>query len=127
MEKYGYINAESALKEKEKPINLDYQIFAPNQGLAPYFRAEIKRQLDTILQNKKFRKANGEIYDLYRDGLKIYATLDNTLQQYAEKAMQEQMAKLQSQFEKAYGKNAPWLKNKSEYKKALARLNSYKN
>ncbi|MBU3823034.1 transglycosylase domain-containing protein [Flavobacteriaceae bacterium XHP0103] len=126
MEKYGYIDTESALKEKEKPINLDYQFFAPNQGLAPYFRAEIKRQLDTILQNEKFRKPNGEAYDLYNDGLKVYTTLDNTLQQYAEKAMQQHMAKLQNQFEKAYGQNAPWLKSKSEYKKALARLDSYK-
>lgn len=126
MEKYGYINAENALKEKEKPINLDYQLFSPNQGLAPYFRAEIKRQVDTILQNEKFKKPNGETYDLYNDGLKIHTTLDNTLQQYAEKAMQEHMAKLQNQYEKAYGQNAPWLKNKSEYKKALTRLDRYK-
>lgn len=126
MEKYGYINAENALKEKEKPINLDYHFFAPNQGLAPYFRAEIKRQVDTILQNKKFKKPNGEAYDLYNDGLKIHTTLDNTLQQYAEKAMQEHMAKLQNQYEKAYGQNAPWLKNKSEYEKALTRLDRYK-
>ena len=88
MEKYGYTNAENALKEKEKPIILDYQFFVPNQGLAPYFRAEIKRQVDTILQNEKFKKPNGEVYDLYNDGLKIHTTLDNTLQQYAEKAMQ---------------------------------------
>src|SRR5690606_2073506 len=125
-EKYGYLNADDALKISKEQLVLDYRSYDPNQGLAPYFRAEIKRQLDTILQLKKFRKPNGEIYNIFHDGLKIYTTLDNTLQKYAETAMTKHMTGLQKQYEKAYGTNAPWLKNKQAYKEAKKRLTVYK-
>ncbi|WP_455169746.1 penicillin-binding transpeptidase domain-containing protein, partial [Aegicerativicinus sediminis] len=52
-----------------------------------------------------------EPYDLYKDGLRIYTTLDYGLQQYAENAVHNHMKKLQTQFETSYGKNAPWIKN----------------
>lgn len=115
--------AENAIK---KNIELDYQYYDPNQGLAPYFRAQIKKQLDSILQQKKYKNPEGEPYNIFHDGLKIYTTLDNTIQRYAEDAMQEHMAGLQRQFEKAYGQNAPWLKNKPTYLAAKKRLNKYR-
>lgn len=126
MKKYGYLNADEALKISKEQLVLDYHSYDPNQGLAPYFRAEIKRQLDTILQLKKFRKPNGETYNIFHDGLKIYTTLDNTLQKYAETAMTKHMTGLQKQYEKAYGTNAPWLKSKQVYKTAKTRLVAYK-
>lgn len=126
MKKYGYLSEEDASKVSNEPLVLDYRSYDPNQGLAPYFRAEIKRQLDTILQLEAFKKPNGETYNVYHDGLKVYTTLDNTLQQYAETAMQKHMKALQAQYEKAYGKNAPWLKNKQAYKDAKKRLPDYK-
>jgi penicillin-binding protein 1A len=114
--------AEDAIK---KDIELDYQYYNPNQGLAPYFRAEIKKQLDSILQEKKYKNPDGESYNIFQDGLKIYTTLDNNMQRYAEEAMQEHMTNLQRQFEKAYGQNAPWLKNKPAYLAAKKRLKKY--
>jgi penicillin-binding protein 1A len=114
--------AEDAIK---KDIELEYQYYAPNQGLAPYFRAEIKKQLDSILQEKKYKNPDGESYNMFQDGLKIYTTLDNNMQRYAEEAMQEHMTNLQRQFEKAYGQNAPWLKNKPTYLAAKKRLKKY--
>ena len=127
MVKYEYLTEEEVSKTKKDSIALDYQYYAPNQGLAPYFRAEIKKQLDTILEQKKFRKPDGEKYNLFHDGLKIYTTLDNTLQRYAEESMREHMKELQQQYEKAYGKNAPWLKNKPAYNAAKKRLKKYKS
>ena len=109
-----------------KDIELDYQYYEPNQGLAPYFRAEIKRQIDVILQQKKYRNPDGEPYNIFHDGLKIYTTLDNTMQRYAEQAMQEHMTNLQRQFEKAYGQQAPWLKNKPAFIAAKKRLKKYR-
>lgn len=126
MVKYDYLTKQESDSLTKQPMLLDYQYFAPNQGLAPYFRAEIKKQLDTILQQKKFRKPNGEPYNLFHDGLKIYTTLDNTMQRYAEEAMREHMKELQHQYEVAYGKNAPWLKNKPAYVAAKKRLKRYK-
>jgi len=126
MVNYGYLDTEKANVTKQEDVVLDYQYYAPNQGLAPYFRAEIKKQLDTILDQKQFRKPNGERYNLFHDGLKIYTTLDNTMQRYAEEAMREHMKDLQSQYEKAYGKNAPWLKNKPTFIAAKKRLKRYK-
>jgi len=126
MVNYDYLSESDANKVKSEEIALDYQYYAPNQGLAPYFRAEIKKQLDTILQQKKFKKPNGDSYNLFHDGLKIYTTLDNQMQRYAEEAMREHMKSLQEQFEKAYGKNAPWLKNKPAFLAAKKRLKKYK-
>ncbi|MGJ8593362.1 MAG: transglycosylase domain-containing protein [Aquaticitalea sp.] len=127
MVNYKFLPESDAVKEKSQDIVLDYQYYAPNQGLAPYFRAEIKKQLDTILQQKKFKKENGESYNLFHDGLKIYTTLDNQMQRYAEDAMREHMKSLQEQFEKAYGKNAPWLKNKPAFIAAKKRLKKYRS
>ncbi|MFH4967939.1 transglycosylase domain-containing protein [Gaetbulibacter sp. M240] len=126
MVKYGYLEPDMASRSMDEPIVLNYQHFAPNQGLAPYFREEVKKQLDRILRQNKYKKENGEHYNLYQDGLKVYTTLDNTLQQYAEKAMKDRMAKLQKEYENAYGKNKPWLKNKSGFQSVLKRLEIYK-
>lgn len=126
MEKYGYLTAAEATKAKTDSIVIDYQNYAPNEGLAPYFRAQIKKQLDTLLRQKKFLKPDGKMYNIYHDGLKIHTTLDNTMQRYAEAAMTEHMTDLQRQFEKAYGQNAPWLKGKAAYEAAKKRLPAYK-
>lgn len=125
MKKYGFITDEQAEKAITEHIVIDYQNYSPNDGLAPYFRAQVKKQLDSILKLEKYLKPNGEMYNIYHDGLKIQTTLDNTMQRYAETAMKEHMTDLQRQFEKAYGQNAPWLKGKPAFEAAKKRLKSY--
>ena len=59
----------------------------------------------------KNRKRDGEPYNLYADGLKVYTTIDSRMQQFAEQAMYDHVAHyLQPQFEKENrGKpNAPY-------------------
>lgn len=126
MKNQNLITEQEAKAVINTDIELDYQYYAPNQGLAPYFRAEIKKQLEAILQKKKYKNPEGETYNIYHDGLKVYTTLDNNIQHYAEEAMQEHMASLQRQFEKAYGQNAPWLKNKPAFLAAKKRLKTYR-
>src|SRR5690554_474684 len=126
MKNQGAISLQEAENAIKQNIELDYQYYAPNQGLAPYFRAQIKKQLDSILQQKKYKNPNGESYNIHQDGLKIYTTLDNTIQRYAEEAMQEHMVKLQEHYEKAYGQNAPWLKSKPAFIAAKKRLWKYR-
>ncbi|MCX7547642.1 transglycosylase domain-containing protein [Xanthomarina sp. F1114] len=127
MKNQGVISEQEAEEVINKDIELDYQHYDPNQGLAPYFRARIKIQLDSILQEKKYKNPDGDSYNVYHDGLKVYTTLDNTIQRYAEEAMQKHMASLQQQFEKAYGQNAPWLKNKPAFIAAKKRLKKYRD
>lgn len=63
--------------------------------------------------NKNF-KENGEPYNLYTDGLKIYVTIDSRMQRYAEEAMAAQLQDyLQPDFFKAKKnvKTAPYTSN----------------
>ncbi|UOB17610.1 penicillin-binding protein 1A [Abyssalbus ytuae] len=108
MVKYDYLSEEEANECINEKLEINYQFFNHDDGLAPYFREHIKQELKIIL--KELKKEDGSEYDIYKDGLKVFTTLDSKLQEYAEEAMKENMLKLQAEFEKSYGKNAPWLK-----------------
>ncbi|MCY2687196.1 transglycosylase domain-containing protein [Salinimicrobium sp. TH3] len=124
MNKYGYLPSEEYVKARVKPLDLNYQFFSNNGGVAPYFRSQLKKDVSNILDTLK--KENGEPYNLYRDGLQLHTTIDYEMQVLAEEAMQEHMAALQNQFEKAYGKNAPW-KRKDLLEEALQKSKQYKS
>jgi penicillin-binding protein 1A len=96
MEKYHFISADEKKILQAKPLALDYNNVGYSSGMAPYFRAYIR---DELLQwCRENRKQDGNIYNLYTDGLKIYTTIDSRLQSYAEAAMQKQMKTLQQKF-----------------------------
>lgn len=105
MNKYGYLSDEDLVFSSKLPIDLDYQFFGNNSGVAPYFRAQLKKELNKILDTLG---AKGEQYDIYRDGLKVYTTLDYKMQVLAEEVMAEHMSALQKDFENQYGSRAPW-------------------
>ncbi len=105
------------------PIELDYREFDNNDGLAPYFREEVRKQLKKwSLQQRE----EGNEYNIYTAGLKVYTTLDYNMQYWAEEAMRDHMKSLQKSFEKSYGKNAPWLRDKKLIKKLVQQSESYK-
>ncbi|HNX87898.1 MAG TPA: transglycosylase domain-containing protein [Paludibacteraceae bacterium] len=95
-----YITQQAADSLKEIPIQLNYNIEKPNQGIAPYFRANLTRFLE------KWGETNG--YDIYADGLKIYVTIDSRMQQYAEDAVRKQMKQLQRNFFAHWSGQNPW-------------------
>ena len=125
MVKYGYLSEKEGSDAMQSKIELDYQYYAPNQGVAPYFRENIKKKVEKLLKDKDYLKPDGSNYNIYRDGLKIYTTLDLTMQKYAEEAMQKHMAKLQLTYEDAYGSRAPWLTNKQILESNLKKLKRY--
>ena len=125
MVKYGYLSGKEGSDAMQSKIELDYQYYAPNQGVAPYFRENIKKKVEKLLKDKDYLKPDGSNYNIYRDGLKIYTTLDLTMQKYAEEAMQKHMAKLQQTYEDAYGNRAPWLTNKNILESNLKKLKRY--
>lgn len=90
------------------PLGLDYRPEAHNQGLATYFREHLRRELKDILAEHP--GPDGKPYDLYRDGLKIYTTIDSRLQAHAEAAVLEMLPKLQVNLAKDWQKYkaSPW-------------------
>ncbi len=85
---------------KQIPLNLSYQRNTDSEGIALYFRNHIRPIL--LDWCEKHKKENGEPYNLYTDGLKIYTTIDFGMQQYAEEAMKIHMARLQENFDKQF-------------------------
>ena len=91
---------------KAKPIVLDYQYEDHNNGPGVYFREWLKKDLTKWC--KEHKKPNGENYNLYKDGLKIYTTINSRLQSYAEEAANKHLKELQGQFDKSWGNREPW-------------------
>lgn len=111
MQKYGYLTNEEYRIATEKPLTLTYTPFSHDKGIAPYFRASLRSKLQAWLDD--YNSNENTSYDLYTSGLKIYTTLDYSMQKLAEEAMKEHLSTLQKDFEKSYGDNAPWLKSKA--------------
>jgi len=90
------------------PLKLDINLEGHSDGTATYFREYIRDFMKGWI--KKNPKTNGESYNIYRDGLKIYVTLDSRMQNHAEDAMSEHMANLQSIFylQQKKNKTAPF-------------------
>ncbi len=111
------------------PIVLNFKPISHNEGTATYFR-EMLRLVMTAQRPRrnqfynawdyeqaikeydenplygwghKNRKADGTPYNIYRDGLKIYTTINSTMQRYAEQAVQKQLAEvIQPQMDDQY-------------------------
>jgi penicillin-binding protein 1A len=88
-----YLDATAAEKLKKEPIQLNYRKLDENTGYAPYFREILKDEVRTALKN--IEKPDGSKYDIYRDGLKIYTTINPRMQEYAEEAVAMQLPILQ--------------------------------
>lgn len=124
MVKYEYLDEETSRKLQQKPLDLKYHLITHNKGLAPYFRAHIKKELLEWCKNNT--KANGEPYNLYTDGLKVYTTLDSRIQKVAEEAVSAQMAVLQNKFTQHWGSKDPWHNQPQVLKDAIRRSERYR-
>lgn len=98
MAKQNFLSEGQLEEFKAKPLGLDFNPITHNDGPAPYFRAVLKREVQKIFQDQSIVRADGSAYDLDRDGLKIYTTINATMQQYAEEAQAEYMRQLQVVF-----------------------------
>ena len=129
MQKAGYITQEECDSLKQLPLKLRFKRIDHKDGLAPYFREYLRLTLTAKKPNRKNyaswqeqkfkedsvawendplygwcnknKRADGEFYNLYTDGLKIYTTIDSRMQKYAEEAVTEHIGHyLQPQFTK---------------------------
>ena len=124
MEKAGYLDKAQRDSIRLIPIELNYEVQDHNAGLAPYFRDMVRRVMNARKPRKsdyytvedysadslawtsddlygwleKNKKADGSKYDLDRDGLRIYTTINYKMQKYAEEAVAERIRDLQADF-----------------------------
>ena len=144
MVKAGFISEAEADSLKQLPLVLDYHRVDHNDGLAPYFREELRRVMTATKPDRKDyakwneqaylddsaawvrnplfgwcqknKKPDGSNYDIYTDGLKIYTTIDSRMQEYAEQAVKKHMSKtLQPAFQRERGgMKNPYTNNRAE-------------
>ncbi|MER2998516.1 penicillin-binding protein 1A [Pontibacter populi] len=124
MVKYGYLSEEKATSLKKLPLRLDYTVTNHNDGMAPYFREQLRLELVEWAASKKNK--NGDPYNLYTDGLKIYTTIDAGMQAHAEKAVRNKMAALQRKFDAHWSGRNPWGRDGSVLQEAMKRSDRYK-
>ena len=93
MEENGNISPAEAIKFQATPIKLNYRKMDENTGYAPYFREVLRDEVRAAL--KGIEKPNGDSYNIYQDGLRIYTTINPRMQEYAEEAAASHMPVLQ--------------------------------
>lgn len=108
MYKNGFLTEQAKDTLQRMPLKINYTPESHDEGYATYFRIHLQKVMRSWVQNNP--KPNGEEYDIFKDGLKIYTTIDSRMQQYAEEAMQEHMANLQTYFfrEQKRNRTAPF-------------------
>ncbi|MFY0604010.1 MAG: transglycosylase domain-containing protein [Flavobacteriaceae bacterium] len=114
MAKNGFISEQEKDSLQKLPLKINFTPESHNDGLATYFREYLRAYLKKWV--KENPKPNGELYNINRDGLKIYVTLNSKMQQYAQEAVHEHIANLQKFFYKEQEKNktAPFYDLESE-------------
>ncbi|NND33879.1 MAG: penicillin-binding protein [Saprospiraceae bacterium] len=106
MVKFGYLSADSAQTLINQDIKSNYQPESHDLGLATYFRAHLRAEVDEKL--KAIQKPDGTTYNLYTDGLKVYTSIDATMQRYAEEVVRAHLKSLQKTFLKEWKGEEPW-------------------
>lgn len=125
---FKQMNRSNFISEKEKdslqklPLKIKFTPQGHTDGLATYFREHLRDYLKAWAKTKP--KPNGESYSIYKDGLKIYVTIDSRMQKYAQEAVKEHMSNLQKYFfeEHKRNKKAPFYDiDKSDITKIINR------
>lgn len=109
MVRNNFVSESDGESLKSKPINLKYKKLDESTGLAPYFRDVLRDFMKKWA--KEHTKPNGDNYNIYRDGLKIYTTINPRMQLYAEEAVSKHMSALQKNYW-----TLPWIKTNSIWK-----------
>ena len=135
MAKAGFLSKEQRDSIQQVPITLSFQVQDHNAGLGPYFRDMLRRTMNAKKPKKssyaqhedyvvdsllwaddglygwlnKNKKADGSSYNLDKDGLRIYTTINYKMQKYAEEAVAEHLGK---DLQKSFWRDLRWKTNK---------------
>ncbi len=116
---------------KELPLGINYQVVDHKKGLAPHFKEVLRGELQEKFRQKNpdgtyvYAKSDGSPYNIYKDGLRIYTTINSRMQVYAEKAVVKHLKEtLQKEFDKNNKKNRnpPFANDSENTPEAIARI-----
>ena len=109
MVRNGFLEEGAKKILEKKPIVLHFQPESHTDGIGTYFREYLREFMKNWVKENK--KSDGTEYDIYKDGLKIYTTIDSRMQTYAEEAMKEHLPNLQEELasQQKENKNAPFV------------------
>ncbi len=124
MVKYGYLPDVQADSIKSLPIKLDLRPQSHSAGLATYFREYLRIELNKWIEEN--RKPDGSKYNLYKDGLKVYTTLDSRMQLHAEEAVKAHMKDLQETFFNHWKGREPWGEHEEILTMGMKRSDRYR-
>jgi penicillin-binding protein 1A len=124
MYKYEFISRHVYDSVKQLPLGVSkYSMRGHNQGIARYLREHLRGVLKKWCSSH--HKPDGTPYNLYKDGLKIYTTINSHMQRYAEEAVREHLSlDLQPAFYKHWEgyANAPFVFDEDEVESAVDRI-----
>lgn len=94
----GYLDQQNYDTAVATPIKLDYHpVKSIDDGYSAYYKFYLRKEISAYLTD--YEKKTGKTLNLYKDGLKIYITLDSKMQTYAEEAIKEHLTDLQKRFD----------------------------
>lgn len=110
MKKYGFITESDFMTATRKPLGIHFNSELNQDIKASYFKEFLRTHMLSDWAKANINPETGKAYNIYRDGLKIYTTLDSRMQHYAEQAVTEHMRALQQTFLKECKnkRNAPF-------------------
>lgn len=122
MVRNGFLEESDKQALENKPIVLHFQPESHKEGMATYFREYLREFMKNWVKDNK--KPDGTEYDIYKDGLKIYTTIDSRMQLHAEEAVKEHLENLQKELDNQHkdSKNVPFVNiSEAETKSLLLR------
>lgn len=94
----GYIDNSTYEKAVATPVVVDFhEIETVEDGFSSYYKFYLRKEIAQYLD--AYEKETGKELNLYKNGLKIYVTLDSRMQRYAEEAIKEHLTNLQKSFD----------------------------
>ena len=103
MNRNGFISEQETDSLQKLPMKIEFTPEGHDEGMATYFRAYLQGFMKEWIEENP--KPDGSEYSLYRDGLKIYTSIDSKMQEYAENAVTSHIANLQKSFDRQNEKN----------------------
>lgn len=104
MLKTNYIDQATYDKVVAEPIVVDFHpVESVDEGYSAYYKHYLRKEINSYLE--EYEKETGKDVNIYRDGLKIFVTLDSKMQKYAEEAIKEHMTNLQKSFDSEQRRN----------------------